>query len=46
MTWSGDPVPRLKIPRMVLTSLVGVRAEVCGGGEALFKYSSGAHIGK
>lgn len=45
MTWSGDLVPTVRILRTVLTSFIVVRAEVSDGDE-IFKYSSGAYIGK
>lgn len=35
MTLSGDPVPKLKIPKTVLTSFIIVRAEVCDA-DAIF----------
>lgn len=35
MTLSGDPVPKLKIPKTFLTSFIIVRAEVCDA-DAIF----------
>lgn len=43
ISWSGDSVLKLKIPRTVLTSFMVARAEVCDS-DAIFKCSSGAYI--